>query len=215
MERRRPLPPFSTADDVKRVVEYPHTIRVMVGMMVIAAVIFFSVTAYAFATQGHQNMVVVAGFVVVFCAFYLGATKFGIPLLMRRFYDRAARGGVLCDVFPAGCPDADSAILIDTRLSDAQATYVHDVMTTWLGRLASDPTVQAQAGDLFADGPIRVAEELAGPAARGGFLVASDKNPGNGWRFILPEENPRDPQRPYTKGVVVKVNTPSPESAGQ
>lgn len=209
------MPAFGSADEIKRVVEYPYTIRVMVGMMAIAAVIFFSATAYAFATRDHQNMVVVAGFVVVLFAYYLGATKFGLPLLMRRFYDRVMRGGVLCDVSPAGLPDGKAAILIDTRLSDAQAAYAHDVIATWLGRSASDPTVQAQAGDLFADGPIRSAEELAGPAARGGFLVARDKNPDQGWRLILPETNPRDPHRPYTNGVVVQVNTPSLVSAGQ
>lgn len=215
MERRRPLPPFDSADNIKRVVDYPYFLRhlLVAGGALSALVIPWALYAVIVREQGPDTTVTVV-FVVALAAVLVGSMI--IPsMLMRRFYDRVTRGGVLCDVYPAGVPDATSAILIDARLSDAQAAYVHDVMTTWLGRLASDPTVQAQAGDLFADGPIRVAEELAGPAARGGFLVASDKNPGNGWRLILPEENPRDPQRPYTKGIVVKVDTPSPESAGQ
>ena len=61
----------------------------------------------------------------------------------------------------------------------------------------------------------RVAEELAGPGAQGGFLVATDKNPYQGWRLILPETNPRDPHRPYSNGLVVQVDTPSLESAGK
>ncbi|MDH6193459.1 hypothetical protein M2272_000080 [Mycobacterium frederiksbergense] len=215
IERRRPIPPFSSLDEVKRVAQYPHTIRVMVTMMAIAAVYFLGVTVYAFATRDHQNMVVVTVLVAVYLASFVGATKFALPSLMRRFYDRVMRGGVLCDVYPAGFPNAKTAILVDTRLSDAQAAFVHDATATWLGRLASDSAARAQLGDLFADGPIRSAEELVGPGGRGGFLVARDTDLNNGWRLVLPEANPRDPYRPYSKGVVVHINTPSPESTGK
>lgn len=189
--------------------------RVMGAMMAVSAVFFLSATAYAFATRDHQNMVLYTVFVAVYFAFYFSAGKFALPFLVRRFYARVMRGGVLCDVYPAGFPDAKTAILIDTRLSDAQAAYVHDAIVTWLGRLASDPAALGQAGDLFPDGPIRSADELAGPGARGGFLVARDKNSDKGWRLILPETNPRDPHRPYSNGVVVQVSTPSPVSAGK
>lgn len=192
---------------------YPYTIRAFVTMMVIAAVYLLGVAAYAMATRDHQNMVVFTVLVVVWFAFLFGSTKLAIPILMRRFYARVMRGGVLCDVFPAGFPDATTAILIDAGLPAAQAAYAYDVMTSWLGRLASDPATHTLPGDLFSDGPIRGAEELAGPDGRGAFLVTGEKNPHQGWRLILPEANPRDPHRPYSNGLVVQVETPSLESA--
>lgn len=209
------MPAFGSPDEVKRAVVYPHTIRAFVTTMAIGAVYLLGVAAYAIVTRDHQNMVVFTVLVAVWFAFLFGSTKLVLPILLRRFYDRVMRGGVLCDVYPAGFPDTQAAILIDTRLSDAQAAYVHDVIASWLARSAVDPTVQAQAGGLFADGPIRSADEFAGTGARGGFLVARDKDPGKGWRLILPETNSRDPHRPYSNGVVVQVNTPSPESGDQ
>ncbi|PEG57023.1 hypothetical protein CQY21_29615 [Mycolicibacterium boenickei] len=214
-ERRRPIPPFGSADEIKRAVEYPYFLRATLIVMAVAAVFFLSMVAYAFANRDHQNMVLYTVFVAVFLAFQFGATKFALPLLARRFYDRVMRGGVLCDVYPAGLPDAKAAILIDARLPDAQAAYVHDVIVSWLGRVASDPAARAQAPDLFAGSRIRSADELAGPHARGGFLVAHDKDPHEGWRLILPETKPGDPNRPYSNGLVVQVKTPSLESAGQ
>ncbi|MEX3646078.1 hypothetical protein [Mycolicibacterium porcinum] len=214
-ERRRPIPPLNSVDDVKRAVEYPHTIRVFVTIMVVGAVYLLGVAAYAVATRDHQNMVVFTVLVVIWFAFLFGSTKLAIPSLTRRFHARVMRGGILCDGYPAGFPDAGTAILIDARLPDAQAAYVHDVIVSWLARLASDPAARAQAPDLFSGGPIRSADELAGPDARGGFLVARDKAPHQGWRLILPETSPRDAQRPYSNGLVVQVKTPSPESAGQ
>ncbi|OLO99854.1 hypothetical protein BVU76_23515 [Mycolicibacterium porcinum] len=214
-ERRRPIPPLNSVDEVKRAVEYPYAMRAMLIMMAVAAVFFIGIVAYAFANRDHQNMVLYTIFVAVYLAFQFGATKFAFPLLARRFYERVMRGGVLCDVYPAGFPDAETAILIDARLPDAHAAYVHDVIVSWLGRVASDPAARTQAPDLFAGSRIRSADELAGPDARGGFLVAGDKDPYQGWRLILPETNPSDQNRPYANGVVVQVKTPSLESAGQ
>lgn len=206
---------MNSADEVKRAVVYPHTIRAFVTMMAVAAVYLLGVAAYAIATRDHQNMVVFTVLVAVWFAFLFGATKLVLPSLIRRFHDRVSRGGLLCDVYPAGFPDARAAILIDAGLPDAQAAYVHDAIVSLLGRLAADPSARAQAGDLFAGSRIRSADELAGPGAAGGFLVAGDKDPYQGWRLILPEPNPRDPHRPYSNGVVVQVATPSPESAGK
>ncbi|MFV8165048.1 hypothetical protein ACNQVK_23670 [Mycobacterium sp. 134] len=214
-ERRRPIPPLNSADEVKHAVVYPNTIRAFVATMAVGAVYLLGVAAYAIVTRDHQNMVVYAVLVAVWFAFLFGATKLLLPSLMSRFYARVMHGGVLCDVYPAGFPDAETAILIDARLPDAQAAYVHDAIVSWLGRLASDPAARTQAGDLFGGSRIRSADELAGPGARGGFLVAADKNPYQGWRLILPEENPRDPHRPYANGLVVRVDTPSLESAGK
>ncbi|WP_142254011.1 hypothetical protein [Mycobacterium sp. NS-7484] len=214
-ERRRPIPPLNSADDIKRAVEYPHLFRAFVTMMAIGAAYLLCVVDYAIATRDHQNMVVFTVLVAVWFAFLFGGTKLMPAILMRRFYDRVMRGGILCDVYPAGVPDAKTAILIDVRLPAAQAAYAHDVIVSWLGRLAADPAALDQAGDLFAGGRIRSADELAGPDARGGFLVAGDKNPNQGWRLILPETDPRDPHRPYSKGLVVRVDTPSVESAGK
>ncbi|QZH64245.1 MULTISPECIES: hypothetical protein [Mycolicibacterium] len=214
-ERRRPVPPLNSVDEVKRAVEYPYVIRVFVTMMAVGAVYLLMVIAYAVVTRGHQNMVVFTVLAAVWFVFLFGGTKIMPAMLMRRFYDRVMRGGVLCDVYPAGFPDTKTAILIDARLSDAQAAYVHDATVSWLGRLAADPAARAQAGDLFSDGRIRSADEFAGPGARGGFLVAEDKDPNQGWRLILPEPSPRDPHRPYANGLVVQVKTPSLESAGQ
>ncbi|WKG05846.1 hypothetical protein [Mycolicibacterium sp. HK-90] len=214
-ERRRPIPPLGSADEVKRAVVFPYAIRMMVAMMAISAVFFIAMTAYAWATRGHQNMVVYTVFMGAYFAYFFAATKVAPPIITRRFYDRVMRGGLLCDVYPAGFPDAKAAILIDARLSDAQAARVQHTIVSWLGWLAENPSAAAQAGDLFADGPIRGADELAGPGAGGGFLVARDKNPYQGWRLILPAKNPRDPHRPYSNGLVVQVDTPSPVSAGQ
>ncbi|MBP2452995.1 hypothetical protein [Mycolicibacterium lutetiense] len=213
--RRRPIPPFRSVDEIKRVVEYPYFLRylLVVGAVLFAVVFPWALYAVVVRERGPDTIVTIV-FVVALATVVVGS-RLMPPILIRRFYDRVMRGGVLCDVYPAGFPDAQAAILIDTRLSDAQAAYVHDAIATWLGRSAADPAVQAQAGGLFADGPIRSADELAGPGARGGFLVARDKNPDQGWRLILPETNPRDPLRPYSNGVVVQVNTPSLESAGQ
>lgn len=202
-------------DEVKRAVAYPHAIRFMVATMAVAAVFFVSMTAYAVINRDHQNMVLYTVFVAAWLAFYFGSNKFVFPRLLSRFYARVMRGGVLCDVYPAGFRDAETAILIDARLPDAQAAHVHHTIVSWLGWLASNPAALTQAGDLFADGPIRSADELAGPGAAGGFLVAGDKNPAKGWRLILPETNPRDPHRPYSNGLVVQVDTPSLESAGK
>lgn len=207
------MPPLNSVDEVKRAVPYPHMVRAFVTTMAIGAVYLVGVAAYAIVTRGHQNMVVFTALVAVWFAFLFGGTRLIPSILMRRFYDRVMRGGVLCDVFPAGFPDATTAILIDARLSDAQAAYAYDVMTSWLGRLASDPATHTEPGDLFSDGPIRGAEELAGPDGRGAFLVTGEKNPHQGWRLILPETNPRDPHRPYSNGLVVQVETPSFESA--
>ncbi|OMC34908.1 hypothetical protein A5740_08950 [Mycobacterium sp. GA-1841] len=212
-ERRRPIPPLNSADEVKRAVVYPDTIRAFVTMMAIGALYLLGVVAYALLTSGHQNMVVVTVLVAGWFVFLFGATKVVLPGLMRRFYDRVMRGGILCDVYPAGLPDAKAALLIDARLSDAQAAYVHDSIISWLGRWAADPVARTPAADLFANGQIRSADELAGPGAHGGFLVAHDTDPYRGWRLILPEANPRDPHRPYANGVVVKVVTPSLESS--
>ena len=214
--RRRPIPPFGSVDEVKRVVEYPFFLRylLVVGAVLFAVVFPWALYAYFVRERGGPTTIATV-VVVVALAIVVVGSKLMPPVLARRFYDRVMQGGVLCDVYPAGLPDAKAAILIDTRLSDAQAAYVHDVIASWLGRSALDPTVQAQADGLFADGPIRSADEFAGTGARGGFLVARDKDPGTGWRLILPVTNPRDPHRPYSKGVVVQVNTPSPESAGQ
>ncbi|WP_210686438.1 hypothetical protein [Mycolicibacterium sp. GESEQ-9] len=214
-ERRRPLPPFNSVDDVKRVVEYPYFLRhlLVVGAVLCALGFPWALYAVVVREQGPDPIVTIV-FVVALATVLVGA-RLMPPILMRRFFDRVARGGVLCDVCPAGFPDDKTALLIDARLSDAQAVYVHDVMTTWLGKWASDPAVREQAGDLFADGPIRSADELAGPAARGGFFVARDTDPHKGWRLVLPEENPRDPHQPYSKGLVVKVDMPSVESAGK
>ncbi|KHO26177.1 hypothetical protein QQ44_10475 [Mycolicibacterium setense] len=206
---------MGSSEEIKRAVEYPYAIRAIVTMMAAGSVYFLMMATYAFVTRGHQNMVVFTVLLAVWFAFFFGATKFGFPILMRRFYARVMRGGLLCDVYPAGFPDAETAILIDTRLPDAQAAYVHDAVVSWLGRLASNPAALTQPDDLFAAGPIRSADELAGPGARGGFLVARDKNPYKGWRLILPETNPRDPHRPYANGLVVQVDTPSLESAGK
>lgn len=202
-------------DEVKRAVVYPHAIRFMVATMAVAAVFVVSMAAYAIINRDHQNMVLYTVCVAVWLAFYFGSNKFVFPRLLSRFYDRVMRGGVLCDVYPAGFPDARTGILIDARLPEAQAAHVHHTIVSWLGWLASNPTALTQAGDLFADGPIRSADELAGPGAGGGFLVAGDKNPAKRWRLILPETNPRDPHRPYSNGLVVQVDTPSLESAGK
>ncbi|WP_131827528.1 hypothetical protein [Mycobacterium syngnathidarum] len=214
-ERRRPIPALNSVDEVKRAVEYPYTIRVFVVMMAVGAVYLVCVAAYAIATRDHQNMAVFTVLVAVWFALLFGATKLMPSVLMRRFYARVLRGGILCDVYPARFPHSDTAILIDVRLSDAQAAYVHDAIASWLGRMSSEPAAHAQAGDLFADSQIRSADELAGLGASGGFLVARDNNPHKGWRLILPETNPRDPHRPYSNGLVVQVNTPSLESAGK
>ncbi len=200
-------------DDVKRAVVYPYFLRylLIVGGILFALVFPWAIYAVVVREDGPDTIVTVV-FVIALATVAVGS-RIMPSILARRFYDRVMRGGVLCDVYPAGLPDTKAAILIDARLSDAQAAYVHDVMTTWLGRLASDPATREQAGELFADGPIRSADGLAGPAARGGFLVARDTDPHKGWRLVLAEENPRDPHRPYSKGLVVKVETPSMESA--
>ncbi|MCV7067465.1 hypothetical protein H7H51_20430 [Mycolicibacterium farcinogenes] len=164
--------------------------------------------------RGIDTTVSIAFGVIVFLIAVV-LPRVGLPILMRRFYARVMRGGVLCDVYPAGSPDAQTAILIDVRLPDAQAAHVHHTIVSWLRWLASNPTASAQAGDLFAESPIRSADDLAGPDARGGFLVARDKKPSQGWRLILPEENPGNPHRPYSNGLVVRVDPPSPVSAGQ
>ncbi|MGW4095653.1 hypothetical protein [Mycobacterium sp. NPDC004974] len=213
--RRRPIPPFSSVDEAKRAVEYPFFLRylLVVGGFLFAVVFSWAVYSLVVRERGPSTTVTVV-FVVALVAVVVGS-KLMPSILARRFYDRVARGGLLCDVYPAGFPDGKVAILIDARLPDAQAAYVHDAIVSWLGRLASNPATLGQAGDLFADGPIRSADELAGPGARGGFLVAGDKNPYEGWRLILPEASPRDPHRPYSNGLVVQVKTPSVESAGK
>ncbi|MED5811651.1 hypothetical protein VST63_04705 [Mycolicibacterium sp. 050232] len=215
-ERRRPIPPFGSADEIKRAVEYPHFLR---GLVTVGGVMFalvFAWAMYALANRDRDlNTTITVVFAVALFTVAVIVPRVAFPLLMRRFYDRVMGGGILCDVYPAGFPDAKTAILIDARLSDAQAAYVHDATVSWLGRLASDPAAGSQAPGLFSDGPIRSADEFAGPGARGGFLVARDKNPNQGWRLLLPETSPRDPHRPYSNGLVVQVKTPSLESAGQ
>lgn len=202
-------------DEVKRVVQYPYFLRylLVVGAVLIALVFPWAVYALVVREDGPNTAVTVV-FVAALVTVIVGS-RLMPSVLMRRFYDRVMRGGVLCDVYPAGFPDADTAILIDARLSDAQAAYVHDVIASWLLRPTSDPAATTRPGDLFADSRIRSADELAGPGANGGFLVARDNNPYKGWRLILPETNPRDPHRPYSNGLVVQVNTPSLESAGK
>ncbi|MGV0805237.1 hypothetical protein [Mycolicibacterium setense] len=214
-ERRRPLPPLGSAEEIKRAVEYPYFLRylLVVGGVLFALVFPWALYAYFVREHGPDTTVTVV-FAVALGSVVVGS-RLMPSILMRRFYARVMRGGLLCDVYPAGFPDAETAILIDTRLPDAQAAYVHDAVVSWLGRLASNPAALTQPDDLFAAGPIRSADEFAGPGARGGFLVARDKNPYKGWRLILPETNPRDPHRPYANGLVVQVDTPSLESAGK
>jgi hypothetical protein len=207
---------LTSADEVKRAVAYPHFLR---GLLIVGTVMFalvFAWAMYALVNRDRDlNTTITIVFAVTLFSVAVLVPRVVFPRLLSRFYDRVMRGGVLCDVYPAGFPHADAAILIDARLPDAQAAHVHHTIVSWLGWLASNPAALTQAGDLFADGPIRSADELAGPGARGGFLVAGDKNPAKGWRLILPETNPRDPHRPYSNGLVVQVDTPSLESAGK
>ena len=215
-ERRRPIPPLNSVDEVKHAVAYPYFLR---GLLTVGTVMFalvFAWAMYALVNRDRDlNTTITIVFAVALFTVAVLVPRVGFPILARRFYARVMRGGVLCDVYPAGFPDAQTAILIDARLPDAQAAYVHDAIVSWLGRSASDPAARTQARDLFAGSRIRSADELAGPGARGGFLVATDKNPYQGWRLILPETNPRDPHRPYSNGLVVQVDTPSLESAGK
>lgn len=214
-ERRRPIPPLNSLDEVKGAVAFPYFLRylLVVGGVLLALVVPWALYAYFVREHGPDTAVTVV-FAVALVTVIVGS-RLAPAILMRRFYARVMRGGILCDVYPAGFPDAETAILIDARLSDAQAVYVHDAIISWLGRMAVDPAAPSQASDLFAGGPIQAADELAGPGAAGGFLVARDKNPDEGWRLILPETSPRDPRRPYSNGVVVQVNTPTPVSAGK
>ena len=208
--RRRPIPQFSSLDEFRQVAVVPHAVRYVVSVMAAVAALGVAVGVSAYINRDHPNMaitVLLGGAVLVAT---LGFLLVGVPMLWRRLYARVIRGGgVMCDVFPAGFPDQKTAILIDVRMSDAQAEHVLHAVARWCSSMASNPSAGGHAAGLFAGGPVRSAEELVGPDGRGGFLVAGESELFSGWRLILPEMAPRDPRRPYANGVVVRIREPN------
>lgn len=204
--RRRPIPQFSSLEEFKSVASIPNAVRILVTLMGVIGLLGVITMAVAYLTREHPNRVVIAIPATIAFLIAFGFPRVGVRLLWRRLYARVMRGGgVMCDVYPAGFPDDKTAMLIDARLPDAQAVHVERAISRWLTWMASNPSASAPVGGLFADGPIRSADELVGPDGRGGFLVAGESDMGAGWRLVLPELQPRDPRRPYARGVVVRI----------
>lgn len=186
----------------------PNATRYVIGLMAAIAVLGLALGVSAYINREHPNMAITVALGGATLVLALGFLKIGIPMLWRRLYDRVLQGGgVMCDVFPTGFPDAKTAILIDARMSDAQAVHVLHSIARWCSWMASNPG--AHTGGVFTDGPIRSAEELIGPDGRGGFLAAGESDMSAGWRLVLPEVAPRDARRPYANGVVVRIKAPT------
>jgi hypothetical protein len=210
LPRRRPIPQFSSLAEFKRVAVVPNATRYVIGLLATIAVLGLALGVSAYINREHPNLAItmVLGGATLVVA--LGFLKVAIPLLWRRLYDRVMQGGgMMCDVYPSGFPDEKTAILIDARMSDAQAAHVLHAIARWCSWMASNPSTGSHTAEVFADGPIRSAEELVGPDGRGGFLAAGVSDMSAGWRLVLPEAAPRDPRRPYLNGVVVRIKAPA------
>ncbi len=188
----------------------PNATRYLIAVMASLAVLGVAVAVSAYLERDHPIKPVTWALGGVTFVVSVGFLRVGVPLLWRRLFARVMRGGgVMCDVYPAGFPDAKTAMLIDARMSDAQAAQVRQAIARWCSWMASNPSGSAHVGGVFADGPIRSAEELVGPDGRGGFLVAGESGTFAGWRLVLPEAQPGDPRRPYVNGVVVEIRVPT------